>query len=153
MGKVVVKKKPHKPGVFRGEAALFQPAPAVTVKLGTAYKKLVKKGQWIMVESTDTGCPSFGKTPARPPKKGRWTTDDHCIEIREEDPEEDYPGGYSLVVAKSWDHCDVVLDAELNEKVTLTDDCIVGQGFKIWILEQSVVKGLLGKIKTRRKRS
>lgn len=138
MGKVIAKKKAVKK------------KPAVTVKLGNAYKKLIKKHQWIMVESTD--CGDTGKVPARPPKRGRWTTDDHCIDVREENPEEDYPGGYCLVVAKSRDHCDVVLDAELDEWVTLTNDCIVGQGFKIWVLEQRVVSGLIKKIKAKKKK-
>ena len=140
MGKVITKKKAAKK------------KPAVTVKLGRAYKKLVKKNRWIMVESIDCGRPGFGKVPAQPPKRGRWTTDDHCIDVREEDPEEDYPGGYCLVVAKSWDHCDVILDVKLDEWVTLTDDCIVGQGFKIWVLEQKVVSGLIKKIKSKKKK-
>jgi len=122
-----------------------KPAKNLTVKLGKAYKKLIKKNHWILVESTDCGMPSFGKVPGRPPKKGQWMTDDHCIDVREEDPEENYPGGYCLVVAKSWDHCDVVLDAKLDDWVTLTDDCIVGVGFKIWVLEQQIVRGLIGK--------
>lgn len=135
MGKVITKKKAAKK------------KPAVTVKLGMAYKKLIKKNQWITVESVDCGHPSFGKVPAQPPKRGRWTTDDHCIDIREEDPDKD-----CLVVAKSWDHCDVILDVELDEWVTLTNDCIVGQGFKIWVLEQRVVSGLIRKIKSKKKK-
>lgn len=122
-------------------------AKTLKVQLGTAYKKLIKKGQFIMIESIDLGHPSWGGKPAEPPKKGRWITDDHCIDVQDEEPDLGIAGGPCLVVAKMWDETDVLLDKLLDSWVTLKNDCIVGEGFKIWILEQRVVGGLIRKLK------
>jgi hypothetical protein len=121
--------------------------PSVSMALGDAYKKLIKKDQWIMIE-----CHDMLRRGAAVPKPGRWLTDDHCIDIREEEPENDYPGGYSLVVAKVWDHCEVLIDVKLEETVRVTNDCIIGDQFKIWIMEQRVVSGLLNKVKKKNRK-